>query len=102
MLIQFQKERAPFPGVQLNSECPELARHAKIGLSIPDDLKWTKHVTEIIKKADKRIYFVVQLKRAKVPPKEIIILFTVHVLGPYLSIPAKCTILLYLYTLVMQ
>ena len=73
LLIQFQKERAPFPGVQLNSECPELVRHAKIpGLTITDDLKWTKHVTEIIKKANQRIYSVVQLKRAKVPPKEII------------------------------
>ena len=73
LLIQFQKERAPFLGVQLNSECLELVRHAKIlGLTITDDLKWTKHVTEIIKKANKRIYFVVQLKRAKVPPKEII------------------------------
>ena len=59
LLIQFQKERAPFPGVQLNSECPELVRHAKIlGLTIADDLKWTKHVTEIIKKAKKRIYSV--------------------------------------------
>ena len=73
LLIQFQKERAPFPGVQINSGCPELVHHAKIlGLTITDDLKWTKHVTEIIKKANKRIYFVVQLKRAKVPPKEII------------------------------
>ena len=41
-------------------------------LTITDYLKWTRHVTEIIKKANKRIYFVVQLKRAKVPPKEII------------------------------
>ena len=73
LLIQFQKERAPFPGVQLNSECPELVRYTKIlRLTITDDLKWTKHVTEIIKKAKKRIYFVVQLKRTKVPPKEII------------------------------
>ena len=40
--------------------------------TITDDLKWTKHVTEIIKKANKRIYFVVQLKRAKVLPQEII------------------------------
>ena len=53
LLIQFQKERAPFPGVQVNSEWPELVRHAKIlGLTITDDLKWTKHVTEIIKKAN--------------------------------------------------
>ena len=54
LLIQFQKERAPFPSVQINSDCPELVHHAKIlGLIITDDLKWTKHVTEIIKKANK-------------------------------------------------
>ena len=56
-------------------------------------------LTEIIKKANKRIYFIVQLNRAKVPHKEIVIFYTAHVLGPYLSIPVKCFISLYLFTL---
>ena len=42
-----------------------------LGRTITDDLKWTKQVTETIKKSNKRIYFIVQLKRAQVPLKEI-------------------------------
>jgi hypothetical protein len=76
LLIQFHKTRTPFPSVQLNTGCPNLLRHAKIlGLTISDDLKWSKYVTEIIKKVNKRIYFIVQLKRAKVSSKEIVNLF---------------------------
>ena len=64
---------SPRSYVKYDSTTLPEAGYAKIlGLTITDDLKWTKHVTEIIKKANKRIYFVVQLKRAKVPPKEII------------------------------
>ena len=35
-------------------------------------LNWNAHVTEMTKKAAKRLYFLFQLKRAKVPPDELI------------------------------
>ena len=35
-------------------------------------MEWSKHVAEMIKSVNKRIYFIIQLKRAKVPAKEII------------------------------
>ena len=47
--------------------------HARIlGLTISSDLKWNKHIFNAIKKANKRFYFIVQLKRAKVPNADIL------------------------------
>jgi len=37
-----------------------------LGLTIANDLTWNDHVTEITKKASKRLYFLTQLKRAGV------------------------------------
>ena len=46
--------------------------HARIlGLTISSDLKWNKHILNTIYKANKRFYFIVQLKRAKVPTSDI-------------------------------
>lgn len=73
LLIQFKRVRSPFPSVNLCSGNLDLVQHAKIlGLTISDDLKWNKHIAEIIKKTNKRMFFIVQLKRAKIPAKEII------------------------------
>ena len=43
-----------------------------LGLYIQNDLKWNAHLTEMTKKAAKRLYFLVQLKGAQVLPDELI------------------------------
>lgn len=43
-----------------------------LGLTISDNLVWNNHVNNVIKKANKRLSFLVQLKKAKVPIKDII------------------------------
>ena len=43
-----------------------------LGVYFQDNLKWNTHVTEMIKKAAKRLYFLTQLKRAKVPSPELV------------------------------
>ena len=62
----------------------EVVTHARIlgdqGLTISSGLKWNKHIlitititiTITIKKANKRFYIIVQLKRAKVPTTDIL------------------------------
>ena len=45
----------------------EVVDHAKLlGVTITSNLSWNMHVSEIVKKASKRLYFLRQLKRAHV------------------------------------
>ena len=45
----------------------ELVDNARLlGVTVTSDLLWNTHVNDVIKKAAKRIYFLVRLKRAKV------------------------------------
>ena len=39
------------------------------------DLKWNAHVDEIVKKVNKRLYFLRQLKRAQVKSKELVLFY---------------------------
>ena len=66
LLIYFGKTANSFPGVRIFCVQLEVVEHAKmLGLTISSNLKWNEHVSKIIKKANKRPYFIVQLKRAK-------------------------------------
>jgi hypothetical protein len=49
-----------------------VAKHIKIsGLNLSNDLQWNVHIGEIIRKANKRMYFLILLKRSGVPTAEI-------------------------------
>ena len=43
-----------------------------LGVYIQEDLKWNSHVIEMTIKAVKRWFFLAQLKRANVPPEELV------------------------------
>ena len=43
-----------------------------MGLTISDDLSWNLHVSDIIRKANKRMYFLILLRRAGIPSSDII------------------------------
>ena len=65
--ISFAKEQRVFDPVIIEGKEVELVTSAKLlGLTIANDLTWNDHVTEITKKAIKRLYFLTQLKRAGV------------------------------------
>ena len=45
----------------------EVVDHAKLlGVTITSNLSWNTHVSEMVEKASKRLYFLRQLKRAYV------------------------------------
>ena len=46
-----------------------------LGLTIANDLTWNNHVTEITKKASKRLHFLTQLKRAGVPKQDLALFY---------------------------
>ena len=68
MRVCFAKlERSDILPVVINNKEIELTFFAKIlGLIICSDLKWNDHVESVLKKSSKRLYFLRQLKRARV------------------------------------
>ena len=55
----------------------EVVDSAKIlGLTVSNNLKWNNHIDQITSKARKRLYFLSQLKRARVGTKELVLFFT--------------------------
>ena len=55
----------------------EVVSSAKLlGVVVSDNLRWNAHVESICKKAATRLYFLKQLKRAKVPPNDMLLFYT--------------------------
>ena len=76
MRISFTKSEKDFPHVMINNAPLEVVPHAKIlGLNVSDNLKWNYHISELVKKSSKRLYFLTQLKRAKVGCLELVQFF---------------------------
>ena len=76
MRISFTKSEKDFPPIMINNAPLEVVPHAKIlGLNVSDNLKWNCHVSELVKKSSKRLYFLTQLKRAKVGCFELVQIF---------------------------
>jgi hypothetical protein len=58
----------------------DVIHHAKIlGFTLSDNLQWNNHVNEVIKKANKRLFFLVQLKRATMFRQNMLLISTLHV-----------------------
>ncbi len=75
--IDFKRTKSEFSPVLVNDKPLEVVRKAKLlGLTIQSDLKWNTHIDNIISKCSKRLYLLVQLKRANVPARDIIQFYT--------------------------
>ena len=46
---------------------------------INSNLTWNDHIEELVKKASRKHYFLVQLKRAQVPSDDLVECYTAHV-----------------------
>ena len=67
MAISFTKSQQEFEPILINDDALEVVDSVKLlGLNISSDLTWNIHINEILKKASKRLCFLVQLKRAEV------------------------------------
>ena len=74
--ISFAKEQRVFDPIIIEGKEVELVTSTKLlGLTIANDLTWNDHVTEITKKASKRLYFLTQLKRAGVPKQDLALFY---------------------------
>ena len=75
--IGFGKSSAEFDPVVVNDIPLEVVPCAKIlGLTVSSSLKRNDHIYQTITKARKRLYFLTQLKRAKVATNELVLFYT--------------------------
>ena len=63
--ISFAWNPEAFDPVSIDGNEIEVVNSAKLlGIIISDNLTWNAHVNDVVKKASKNLYFLVQLKRA--------------------------------------
>ena len=73
LIIDSKKNKHSFSPLTVDGYELSVVNSAKIlGVTISNDLKWNAHVTESIKKCNKRLYFLILLKRAGVCRKDIV------------------------------
>ena len=74
--ISFARNQTEFSQVIVNGKGLEVVQHAKLlGVTISSDLSWNEHISNVVKKTSKRLYFLVQLKRAKVAFKDLVLFY---------------------------
>ena len=77
--ISFSRSGSTVDHITINDKLKqiEVVSSAKLlGVVVSDNLRWNAHVESICKKAATRLYFLKQLKRAKVPPKDMLLFYT--------------------------
>ena len=75
--LDFSKSTANPDSVLVYGEPIDLINESKLlGLTISHDLKWNTHIESVIKKASKRIHFLKELKKAKIPLKDLILFYS--------------------------
>lgn len=75
--INFSNNPVRFEPVIINDEEIEVVPSGKLlGLKISSDLKWNAHIEDTCKKVASRLYFLTQLKRARLPPKDLFLFYT--------------------------
>ena len=65
LVISFSKTVNNFPSLNIDSGQLEVVMNARIlGLTISNNLKWNDHMANIIKKANKPLYFIVKMHQS--------------------------------------
>ena len=77
--ISFGKNQPEFQPILVNGQELEVVQTAKLlGVTVTSNLSWNEHITNIVRKASKRLYFVEQLKGANLPYKGLDFLYNMH------------------------
>ena len=78
--ISFSRSGRSLDYITTNDKQIEVVSSAKLlGAVVSDNLPWKAHVESICKKAATRLYFLKQLKRSKVPPKDMLLFYTTRI-----------------------
>ena len=78
--ISFPRNQPELQPIVVNGQEIELVHCAKLlGITITRDLSWNDHIGKVLKKASKCLHFLVQLKRAKLPSNDLVLLYTTRI-----------------------
>ena len=76
MTIDFKKQKHSFDPITVEGMEFKVVNHARIlGVTISNTLQWNDHISDVISKSNKRLYFIVLLKRACVPIEDIVMFY---------------------------
>ena len=76
LCINFSTGESSFDPIIVNNKDIEVVHSVKLlGLTITDNLKWNNHIESVCKKISARLYFLRHLKRAKLPSKDLLLLY---------------------------
>ena len=71
--ISFSRQRPLFPRACIDANSIESVQWAKLlGVLINGNLTWNSHIEELVKKASRKHYCLVQLKRTQVPSDDLV------------------------------
>ena len=74
--ISFSKVPRDFNPILINDKCVKVVESCKLlGMTINNKLTWNLHIDEVVKKVSKRIYYLIQLKRANIPLKDLVLFY---------------------------
>ena len=79
--LRFSTYDKVFQPIVMNGKSIEVVLSVKLlGLTISEDLNWKTHISGICKKVSSRLYFLRQLKRAKVPSNDLLLFYLTCIL----------------------
>ena len=85
MLISFAKDPPELERISIGSnEISRVDQYKLLGLIISNDLTWTAHVDTICKKANKRLFYLILLRRSGVAKSDLV-KFYKHIIRPILE-----------------
>ena len=78
--ISFARNQQELQPIVVNGQELEVVHSAKLlGITITSDLSWSDNIGKVLKKASKCLYFLVQLKRVKLPSNDLVLLiYDIH------------------------
>ena len=73
LVISFGRDSPQLPRVCIDGTPIKTIQSTKLlALTINETLTWNDHIEELVKKASKKLYFLIQLKRAHVPTSDLV------------------------------
>ena len=62
LTVDFKKQKHSFDRVSIEGKALDIVSHAKIlGMTVSNNLLWSDHINKVIRKSNKRLYFIQDL-----------------------------------------